>query len=265
MEYRKERREAQNFVKVNDTVIKPLKNSTYKINVKTKTNAIVTIKDSDGTNRMDKQKAVDGKVQITGPFIDDHMTIVSNYNGSIAKVGVSFTKTKAQREADSESKAKEKSESLAESRSESAADSESVSQEKAESKASESKAKAEEAKKYDPSNYQSASYDQLARNPDDFENKKVQFSGQVMQVQNDTSVTTLLVMENDDSDSLIMVYVDDDDMPSHGKILEDDEVTIYGTGSGTQKYETTMGNDNEVPLIMTDRTVTDNGKSSNAY
>jgi vacuolar-type H+-ATPase subunit H len=276
IELRNERREAQNFVRVNDTIVKPLKNGTYKINIKTKNNAIVTIKDSNGVNRMDKQKATDGKMQITGSFIDEHMTIVSNYNGSVAKVGVTLVKTKAQRKAESESKAKEKSESLAESQSESKANSISESKEESESKAesvskatsrriSESKAKAAEAKKYDPSNYQSIAYDQLARNPDDYEHKKIQFSGQVMQVQNDDDATLLLVWENDNSDNLIMVYVDSGDMPKNGNILEDDEVTVYGIGNGTKSYDTAIGSKNEVPLVMTDRTVVDNGKSSNAY
>jgi hypothetical protein len=117
----------------------------------------------------------------------------------------------------------------------------------------------------DLSSYESVTYDQIARNPDDYEGKSIKIIGQVMQVENSDDESILLVWENDDSNSIVMVRVYDSDMPTNGKILEDDEVTVYGTGYGTKKYDTALGSTNEVPLIETDTSVVDNGKSSNAY
>lgn len=117
----------------------------------------------------------------------------------------------------------------------------------------------------DVSEYQGVSYDQIARTPDDFEYKSITVTGQVMQVQNSDDGTIVLLWQNDDSDSLVMVNVDSDDMPTNGNILEDDELTIYGYGAGTQKYDTASGSSNEVPLIITDKAVVDNGKSESAY
>jgi hypothetical protein len=113
--------------------------------------------------------------------------------------------------------------------------------------------------------YEAVSYDNLARNPDDYKMKSVTISGQVMQVQKAGKGYMLLVWQNDDSDQLIMVSVPKSYKPDNGNILEDDEVTINGYAYGTQEYDTTGGSTNDVPLIYADQTVVDNGKSSNAY
>lgn len=123
----------------------------------------------------------------------------------------------------------------------------------------------EEEEEKDDSEYDSVSYDELARNPEDYENESVTLSGQVMQVQNSDDGCIVLLWQNDDSDQLVMVYIDDADFPENGKILEDDEITIYGYASGTKEYDTVSGASNEVPLIYVDKTVVDSGKSSNAF
>jgi hypothetical protein len=113
--------------------------------------------------------------------------------------------------------------------------------------------------------YQSVTFDQLARTPDNYEAKGVKVQGQVMQVQNSKKSTVVLLWMNDDSDSLVMIEIGKSYLPANGNILEDDEITVNGLGSGTQKYETTNGDENEVPLIFASDTVVDNGKSANAY
>lgn len=123
----------------------------------------------------------------------------------------------------------------------------------------------DEEEEKDDSEYDSVSYDELARNPEDYENESVTLSGQVMQVQNSDDGCIVLLWQNDDSDQLVMVYIDDADFPENGKILEDDEITIYGYASGTKEYDTVSGASNEVPLIYVDKTVVDSGKSSNAF
>lgn len=114
-------------------------------------------------------------------------------------------------------------------------------------------------------NYEAVSYDNLARNPDDYKMKSVTVSGQVMQVQKEGKGYMLLVWQNDDSDQLVMVSVMKSFKPDNGNILEDDEITIQGYAYGTQEYDTTGGSTNEVPLIYADQKVVDNGKSQNAY
>lgn len=110
--------------------------------------------------------------------------------------------------------------------------------------------------------YMTVSYDQLARTPDQYENKEVKISGYVMQVEKDDGMTMLLVCQNDDPDSIIMIGMDNSYKPANGNILEDDEVTVYGSASGTQKYTTTLGDKNEVPMIIADAKVLDSGETS---
>lgn len=114
-------------------------------------------------------------------------------------------------------------------------------------------------------NYEAVSYDNLARNPDDYKFKPVTITGQVMQAQKSGKGYMLLVWQNDDSDQMVMVMVPKSYKPDNGNILEDDEVTINGYAFGTQEYDTTGGSTNDVPLIYADQAVVDNGKSSNAY
>lgn len=117
----------------------------------------------------------------------------------------------------------------------------------------------------DTTSYQTVTYDQIARNPDDYQDSEVKLSGQVMQVQNAHNGSVVLLWLNDDPDQLVMVGINKDYMPDNGNILEDDEITVYGTGDGTQKYDTTSGAKNEVPFVRADATTTDSGKSNSAY
>lgn len=117
----------------------------------------------------------------------------------------------------------------------------------------------------DTTSYQAVTYDQIARNPDDYQDSEVKLTGQVMQVQNAHNGSVVLLWLNDDPDQLVMVGINKDYMPDNGNILEDDEITVYGTGDGTQKYDTTSGAKNEVPFVRADATTTDSGKSNSAY
>lgn len=117
----------------------------------------------------------------------------------------------------------------------------------------------------DTTSYQAVTYDQIARTPDDYQDKEVKLSGQVMQVQNAHNGSVVLLWLNDDPDQLVMVGINKDYMPDNGNILEDDEITVYGVGDGTQKYDTTSGAKNEVPFVRADATTTDSGKSNSAY
>lgn len=111
----------------------------------------------------------------------------------------------------------------------------------------------------DQSSYQQVSYDNIARNSNDWSGKLVTFSGTVTQVNEEKGDYLLLVSMDDDADQLTMVYVPKSTMPD-GDILEDDAVTVYGRSEGMTKYETVMGDENRVPSIYETTKLVDQGR-----
>lgn len=110
------------------------------------------------------------------------------------------------------------------------------------------------APKLSPQDYkakcQKISYENLARNPDNYKGQYIKFYGQVLQVQNQTVLgydlgqVVLRVATKSSSygnwyDDV--VYVNYTKKEGEGNILEDDFVTLYGTYEGTYTYETVMG------------------------
>jgi hypothetical protein len=109
------------------------------------------------------------------------------------------------------------------------------------------KEEAEKAKGYETG----ITYDQLARTPDKYKDKKVKFSGKVVQV-----------MEGDDSIQIRLAVKGDYDKIIYGeylksivssRILEDDQITIYGTSVGTISYESTMGGTITIPGVYIEK------------
>lgn len=97
----------------------------------------------------------------------------------------------------------------------------------------------------------SMDYDGLARNPDKVKGSSVTITGKVIQVQESSDSTILLMNVTQDgygiwSDPIMVGYV-----PAAGqdKILEDDIVTIWGVDMGTQTYTTALGASKTVPLV----------------
>ena len=96
--------------------------------------------------------------------------------------------------------------------------------------------------------YESISYDNLARNPDDYEGKMVKGSGNVLQVMDgDNEVDLRIGTSSDGYDDVVLAYYDPQIVDS--RILEDDHVTYYGQSLGLYTYESTMGADITIPLI----------------
>lgn len=117
---------------------------------------------------------------------------------------------------------------------------------KAEAKA-EKEAEEEEKKGYETD----ITYDQLARNPDDYIGEKVQFHGKVVQVMEDDDIQQIRFAVDDDYDNMMYAEYDSDIVDS--RILEDDMITILAISSGLLTYESTMGGNITIPSVFIDK------------
>lgn len=168
--------------------------------------------------------------------------------------------------ASSEAKYASESSEIASSKSASSA---SEASSKASSKAAESSSRAaalssSEAVDKDPNSYKTGiTYEQVARTPDDYEGKKVQFTGKVIQVIEDKSETQIRLAVDGDSDNIILVGFDPDIL-NGSRVLEDDLVTVSGTSVGTVSYKSTMGGKITIPA-MAAKIINDQGKASDDY
>lgn len=166
------------------------------------------------------------------------------------------------------SKSKSKSESKAETKSSEELAASKASSEAAASKASEEKAKKEaetkasmeaaaaqkakeEAEKKDPATYPTQTYDEMARNGDSHAGEKIQITGKVIQVQDsdDGGATLRIATSADGYDDVYLVQIMSSEWKGH-RLLEDDQITIYGTVYGLYSYKTVMGNTQTVPAII---------------
>jgi hypothetical protein len=100
-----------------------------------------------------------------------------------------------------------------------------------------------------PDMYASPSYDDIARNPDNWNQQLVQFTGTVIQVIDGTGETDLRVAVDDDYESIILVAYDPDIM-NGSRILENDNITVYGTSNGIYTYEAITGMNVSAPLVI---------------
>lgn len=96
-------------------------------------------------------------------------------------------------------------------------------------------------------------FKEIARNPNNYINKRAKFTGEVVQVQeeNGTVAIRLNVTKNkyDYYEDTIMVgykYKDENE----SKILEDDIITVYGELQGNTSYESVLGAEVTLPLLI---------------
>lgn len=130
--------------------------------------------------------------------------------------------------------------------------------------ASLSAASSSKAAEQEPTQYKTGiTFDQIARTPDDYEGKKIEFTGKVLQVMEDDDNTEIRLAVDGDYDNVILVDVDSDIM-NGSRILEDDLVTISGVSDGTTTYESTSGANITIPA-MTAKIINDQGKASDDY
>lgn len=94
-------------------------------------------------------------------------------------------------------------------------------------------------------------YEELARTPDDFEYKKVKFSGKVVQLIEGDASNTIRFAVNSNYDN--MLYCEYDKSIVSARILEGDIITIYGTSYGLFSYQSTMGGKITIPAVVIDK------------
>lgn len=97
---------------------------------------------------------------------------------------------------------------------------------------------------------ESPSFDNVARDPDAWEGKKVAFRGKVIQVMQSGNGYTLRVNVTQGrytwSDTIMVYY---EASSGSSRILEDDVITFYGTMRGMYSYTSVLGAEITVPLL----------------
>lgn len=111
-------------------------------------------------------------------------------------------------------------------------------------------AKSSLVKVFNPDPYVWYDYESIARNPDSYEGKKMAFVGKVAQVIEGDGETDIRLAVDDYYNDIIYVYFASDIIDF--RVLDDDVLTVYGTGEGLYTYESTMGNSVSVPLMQAD-------------
>ncbi|MGV8957574.1 hypothetical protein [Lactococcus lactis] len=79
--------------------------------------------------------------------------------------------------------------------------------------------------------------------------KNFKITGKVIQVSDeDDGTATLRVATNGDYDDVYIAQIDSDNWENH-RLLEDDQITLYGKVYGLYTYESTMGGNITVPAL----------------
>lgn len=89
-------------------------------------------------------------------------------------------------------------------------------------------------------------YKKIQRKPDKYEGKKIKISGTVIQVLEGWFDSVALRVEDANGNVWYINYCYSD---GEDKILEDDNITVYGECTGTETYKTVLGSSVTVPSI----------------
>ena len=108
--------------------------------------------------------------------------------------------------------------------------------------------------KLNPDNYEAVDYTSVARTPDEWQGRLVQFSGRVLQVSEGSGENLIRLATNGDYDDVVAVGYDPAIMGST-RILEDDYISAYGTCIGIYSYTATMGQTISIPGVYADHIV----------
>ncbi len=97
-------------------------------------------------------------------------------------------------------------------------------------------------------------FEQLARTPDQYQGKKVKFTGKVIQVSEDSGTDALAILRmaiNSDYNKVIFIKYRPSIVSS--RILNGDVITIYGFSEGLYTYEAISRASVTVPLVIVDK------------
>ena len=176
------------------------------------------------------------------------VTLGMHFTGG-AKGGDGGDSSDSTKESQSTMTSKEKASSEAVEASKAKADADQAAKDKAEADAAAAAKAKEEADAKNPATYPTLTYDEMARNGNKHKGEKLQITGKVIQVTDgDDGTATLRVATNGDYDDVYLAQIDSSEWENH-RLLEDDQVTLYGKVYGLYTYESTMGGNITVPAI----------------
>ena len=102
---------------------------------------------------------------------------------------------------------------------------------------------------FDPAEYQNGiTYDNLARNPAEYEYLAVAFNGEVVQVIDGAKEIQCRLAIDGDYDKMVLIAYKPEIIDS--RVLEGDYITVYGTSLGIATYESTIGGQISIPQIV---------------
>lgn len=121
-------------------------------------------------------------------------------------------------------------------------------------KAEEERKAKEEAERKEKQGYNTGiTYSQLARTPDDYRGEKVKFSGKVLQVQEADNYIAIRLAVGGNYNNVIFLVIETNRVEMNQRILEDDNITVYGKSTGIYTYKTVMGNELSIPSMSVDK------------
>lgn len=91
-------------------------------------------------------------------------------------------------------------------------------------------------------------YANLARNPEDYEEKRLLLSGEVIQVIEGATETSLRIAVGSNSDSIVLVHYDSS--ITKNRILIGDYVKIDAVSEGLHTYSSALAGDITIPMLF---------------
>lgn len=94
-------------------------------------------------------------------------------------------------------------------------------------------------------------YEQVSRNPDEYILKLGKFKGKVVQLIEGDTHNNLRVAVGGDYNKIILIEYDPTKLDQ--RILEDDQITVYGMNMGIVSYTSTIGGKISIPSMLADK------------
>lgn len=185
---------------------------------------------------------LDGDDYISKRIIDQMVLISNTYNnGKQPSSFIDFyneneEKSKVEKEKEEQSKRKEKEKQEKEAK-----------EKEIKEKEEEEKRKQEEITQYETG----ITFENLARNPETYNHKKVKFYGKIVQVVKGDIYSQFRFAIDDDYDKMVLLEIPEKQL-SNNRLLKDDTITIKGVSTGEQTYKSTIGGEITIPSISVD-------------